>query len=153
MASLVGIFIALCWCTTALLIAWSRGYTPLWIAVCLGGIIAGGVVAAIPGAYALTGWSMIVKTQAEGTVECAAILVGAMCGLYLTERLREHHFPSLRQLMTAFFGFLFGLLAGYMILFFTYDGWARNLGMFVLFPLTLGSATLAGSAISHAPVD
>jgi NAD/NADP transhydrogenase beta subunit len=148
MLPIAGIFVALLWCTTALLIAWSRGYSPLAIVLCLVCIIGGSVAAGLPGAYALTGWSLVARSQAEGTMECAAILIGAMCGLYVAERIRDGQFPSLRQLMTAFFGFLFGLAAAFFILAFTNQSWARNLGIFALIPITIGSATLAGSAIS-----
>jgi hypothetical protein len=153
MAPFAAIFVALFWSTVSLLIAWSRGYTPRGIALCLGGILLGGAGAAWPGSYALTGWNVMISSEQETSVACLAILVGALCGLYVTERLRDHEFPSPRQLMTAIFGFLFGLIAGYIMLFFTYHTWAQPICVYGLIPLTIGSATLAGSAISHSFPD
>ena len=149
LAPIAAVVIALFWCIVALLIAWSRGYTPGGIALCLGGIIAGGVGAGLVGKYALTDWSAIMSDQRETVVACAAVLVGALCGLSVTERLRDHQFPTPQQLLTATFGFLFGGMGGFVILFFTYQTWARGLSLYVLVPGTIASATLAGSAISH----
>jgi len=153
LAPFAAIFIALFWCLVALLIVGSKGYTPGGIVLCLAGIIAGGVAAYLPGAYALSGWGAIVDPGGEfghvTTVACAAIFVGALFGLYVAERLRERAFPSTRQIFNAALGFLFGGMGGYVILFFTHGTWAHHLGAFALFPAIVSTAMLAGSAIAH----
>ena len=146
---ITAIFIALFWCVVALLITWGRGYTPRGIVLCLAGIIVGGVGAGSVGSYALSGWTDIIESQNEKVMACAAVLIGALCGLYITERLRDHEFPTPRQLMTAMFGFCFGGMAGLVIFYLTRQTWAERLSLFVLMPAIIGTATLAGSAISH----
>jgi hypothetical protein len=149
MAAITVIVVAAFWCVGALLITWSRGYTPRGILLCLAGIILGGIGAGYAGNYALTSWTVINSTEHVKVMACVAVLVGVLCGLYVAERLRDHEFPSTRQLMTATFGFIFGGMAGYVLLFFTYNTWAQHLTMFALIPATLSTATLAGSAMSH----
>jgi hypothetical protein len=153
MAAITAIVVAAFWCVGALLIAWSRGYTPRGILLCLAGILVGGGGAGYAGAYALTSWNVISSTENAKVMACAAVFLGVLCGLYLAERLRDHEFPSTRQLMTATFGFIVGGMAGYVLLFFTYNTWAQNVTIFGLIPATIGTATLAGSAMSHKFTD
>ena len=132
-----------------MLITWSRGYSPGGILLCMAGLIFGGVGAGWIGSYALPGWNAIGVKQNDTVIACAAVLIGALAGLYVAERLRDHQFPSNQQVLTAAFGFIFGGLGAYVILAFTVDTWAANLTKFALIPVTIASATVAGSAISH----
>lgn len=154
MIPLAAIIMSLFWCISALLIIRSRGYSPGGILLCLACILGGGLLAGLPGAYALSGWGAIADPGTQlgshaTPVACAAIFIGALCGLYLAERWRDHEFPSGRQLLNAMFGFLLGGMAGYVLLAMTLHTWAGILGEFALFPATLSTATLAGSAIGH----
>jgi hypothetical protein len=153
MAAITAILVAAFWCVGAVLIAWSRGYTPWGIVLCLSGIIVGGAGAGYVGNYALTSWTVISSTENVKIMACVAVLVGVLCGLYVAERLRDHEFPTTRQLMTATFGFIMGGMAGYVLLFFTSNTWAQGMTMFALIPATIGTATLAGSAMSHRFTD
>ncbi len=149
MGPIVAIIVAASWCMAALYFTAIRGYSPRGIALCLIGIIGGGVGAWLPGRYALTSWRVIVTSGNVNTMACFAILIGALCGLYVTERLRDNEFPSTRQLLGATFGFLFGGMMAYLLLFFSYNTWGHDLTMYLLIPATIGTAMLAGSAMSH----
>jgi hypothetical protein len=149
MAPIAAIIIGIFWSVVALLIAWSRGYSPRGILLCLAGLLIGGGGAGWIGAYALPDWKAIGSNQHDSVAACAAVLLGALAGLYLAERLRDHQFPSNRQVATAALGFIFGGLGALVILAFTQDTWAEKVAMFALMPATIATATLAGSAISH----
>lgn len=154
MGPFAAIFFAVFWCAVALLIIWSRGYSPGAIALCLVAILAGGGLGALPGAYALTHWSVIADDGGEAgqrftAVACGAVFVGALCGLFVAERLRERQFLTARQLLNACIGFLLGGMCGYVLIFLSHGTWAQSLTSFGLFPATVSTAILAGSAMGH----
>ena len=153
-APFAAIFIALFWCLVGLLIVGSKGYSLRAIVLCLLAIVGGGVLAGLPGAYAIKGWDAIIDPGPQAgpnvpPIALAAVLFGSLCGLYVAERVRDREFPSVRQIFNAIIGFLIGGMAGYVIVFFTHDTWARQLGTFLLFPAIVSTAMLAGSAIAH----
>ncbi|HZK80401.1 MAG TPA: hypothetical protein VFC46_05020 [Humisphaera sp.] len=154
MAPIAAIIISLFWCTVAVLIAGSRGYTPRGIVLCVAGIIAGGVLAGWPGSYVLTDWGVIARANGEfgahvNAVACGAVFLGALCGLYGAERLRENEFPTATQIFNAALGLIFGGLGGAVVLFMTYSTWGWGLATFGLFPAIVSAAALAGSALGH----
>lgn len=154
MAPVAAIIISVFWCTVAALIAGSRGYSPRGIALCAAGIIAGGVLAGWPGAYVLTDWGVIARSDGAfgahvNAAACGAVFLGSLCGLYGAERLREHEFPTATQIFNAALGLLFGGLGGAVVLFMTYSTWGWSLATFGLFPAVVSAGAIAGSAIGH----
>jgi hypothetical protein len=154
MAPIAALIMTIFWCTVAVLIAGSRGYTAKGISLCMAGAIAGGFLAWWAGRDVLTAWSVIIRADGEfgphvNSVACGAVFLGALCGLYAGEHLREHQAPTGTQLLNAGLGLIFGGLAGAVILFISYSSWGWGLAVFGLFPAVVSAGGLAGSAIGH----